>query len=788
MGGAVQSFSSPMLAQGMQGSLSGFGTSGLGTFAKGGQVKMVKRDEGNYWYRRTEGAIGSFQWKYDNRYPEGILFPLDEFDTKFYQSVKLKKGEMLFRYETDVMVGGIRPLIKLNLDKSLIYFMADSDNYSDEDEPKFESRGIKAEYIVLEEGYDKKFAEGGEVVSEIERKYALAGKDSGGVWTYSKITADEIAKKYKGSVQEDGSKWYVSINKFAKGGKIGFEALSNKVARSYKGKKVKPQYQDEYGKTYDAQEAKEVGDKVASKVYRQQLTKKGMMAKGGEVEEMAISKSRLEFAKYNLSELEKEGKKSSNSSQYREWERFKKQYENKIKRLEETLNPTFPKIKMENISDEDLKKKHSRVLWNINELRLGNLKPSKVIKKGRVTKEKADQFLMDLIKQYEIEMKKRGMPVYAQGGEVNEIEDANYTYKTLNEIAQLKEKGFKTISLNGFDESINYVLDLNLDDTEIKKVGENSYETTYAKGGEVEELKVGDIVTHKKGREYGHGRIYKTSSIGIYLEDKYGNKREQPFYFPSDFKKVKKMFADGGEADVHIENADVNFDEKHYKGLLSDFDLDGLPNVDDPDPFGNQDKKSIEQVKFSKTFKKVLDTKEDLDVELKKFVSKLQNSTSSDEKIYARSKTPFSILNKLVDSRLLDEKRGLKDLVGTTITFKNTEDLKKYMKKVRRGDLGKVIDFDDYYANPNDGYRAYHFIIEQDGIPIELQLKTDRMKEVNILSHDAYKNKSLNKEYMLYLTSLANEADNGNGFSKEQFNMIMRNKAEVRKMLNSKNN
>ena len=529
MGGAVQSFSSPMLAEGMQGSLSGFGTSGLGTFAKGGQVKMVKKDEGNFWYRNTEGAIGSFQWKYEDRYPEGILFPLDEFDSKFYQAVKLKKGEILFRYENDKMIGGMRPLIKFNLDKSLIYFGVNSDIASDEDEPKFESRGVKAEYIVLEEGYDKKYAQGG---------------------------------------------------------KIGFEALSNKVARSYKGKKVKPQYQDEYGKTYDAQEAKEVGDKVASKVYRQQLAKKGMMAKGGEVEE----------------------------------------------------------------------------------------------------------------------------------------------------------------------------------------------------------LQVGDIVTHKKGREYGHGRIYKTSSIGIYLEDKFGNKREQPFYFPSDFKKVKKMFADGGEAQVQIENQDVKFDEKLYKGLLSDFDLDGLPNVDDPDPFGNQDKKSIEQVKFSNTFKKVLDTKKDLDVELNRFVNKLQNSTSSDEKIYARSKTPFSILNKLVDARMLDEKRGLKDLVGTTITFKNTEDLKKYMKKVRRGDIGKVIDFDDYYANPNDGYRAYHFIIEQDGVPIELQLKTDRMKEVNILSHDAYKNKTLNKEYMLYLTSLANDADNGNGFANEQFNSIMNNKAEVRKMLNSKNN
>jgi hypothetical protein len=151
------------------------------------------------------------------------------------------------------------------------------------------------------------------------------------------------------------------------------------------------------------------------------LDKGERYAKGGEVEEMALSKSRLEFAEYNLSELEKEGKTSSNSSQYREWERFKKQYENKIKRLEQTLNPTFPKIKMENISDEDLKKKHTRALWNVNELRLGNLKPSKVIKTGRVTKEKADQFLMDIAKQYEIEMKKRGMPVYAQGGTAKRI-------------------------------------------------------------------------------------------------------------------------------------------------------------------------------------------------------------------------------------------------------------------------------------------------------------------------------------------------------------------------------
>jgi hypothetical protein len=70
--------------------------------------------------------------------------------------------------------------------------------------------------------------------------------------------------------------------KYAKGGEIGFEGLSNKVAKNYEGKKVAPKYQDEYGKTYDKKEAKEVGNKVASKVYRQQLAK---MEHGGELPE-----------------------------------------------------------------------------------------------------------------------------------------------------------------------------------------------------------------------------------------------------------------------------------------------------------------------------------------------------------------------------------------------------------------------------------------------------------------------------------------------------------------------
>jgi hypothetical protein len=61
---------------------------------------------------------------------------------------------------------------------------------------------------------------------------------------------------------------------YGKGGKLGFKGLSQKVAKRYVGQKVAPKYQKEYGKTYDKAEAQEVGNKVAAKVYRAQLSNK----------------------------------------------------------------------------------------------------------------------------------------------------------------------------------------------------------------------------------------------------------------------------------------------------------------------------------------------------------------------------------------------------------------------------------------------------------------------------------------------------------------------------------
>jgi hypothetical protein len=76
---------------------------------------------------------------------------------------------------------------------------------------------------------------------------------------------------------------FMQTGEFKYGGKISnFEKLSLKVAKQYVGKPVKSEYQEEFGKFYSEEEAKEVGDKVAGKVKAQQADKKffgGLMGK-----------------------------------------------------------------------------------------------------------------------------------------------------------------------------------------------------------------------------------------------------------------------------------------------------------------------------------------------------------------------------------------------------------------------------------------------------------------------------------------------------------------------------
>jgi hypothetical protein len=86
-----------------------------------------------------------------------------------------------------------------------------------------------------------------------------------------------IAKMYRKALKEKGIS-------YAGGGKTTFKEKSTAIAKNFEGKKVKPKYQKEYGKTYDKAEAKEVGNKIAGSQkakYDSKMSGGGTTKRGG---------------------------------------------------------------------------------------------------------------------------------------------------------------------------------------------------------------------------------------------------------------------------------------------------------------------------------------------------------------------------------------------------------------------------------------------------------------------------------------------------------------------------
>ena len=240
-----------------------------------------------------------------------------------------------------------------------------------------------------------------------------------------------------------------------------------------------------------------------------------------------------------------------------------------------------------------------------------------------------------------------------------------------------------------------------------------------------------------------------------------------------------KKYKDGGDIEVSIVNEGVVFNKDKYPSIFGDSDKDNIPNVDDPNPQKAGDKKSIEQVKLSDVFERLLNVKEGLDVRMTNVVESMKEKAPSGSKIFARTKTPYSIVNKLVNKRL----GTLTDMIGTTIIVDNQQDLESLKDRVERGEFGQVLDFDNYYENPKAGYRAYHFIVDAEGVPTEVQLKTNRQKALNQISHEPYKKEKLNAERLNELSLLAMRADMAEETAVNEFDMLMKYPKAVEKQL-----
>jgi ppGpp synthetase/RelA/SpoT-type nucleotidyltranferase len=310
----------------------------------------------------------------------------------------------------------------------------------------------------------------------------------------------------------------------------------------------------------------------------------------------------------------------------------------------------------------------------------------------------------------------------------------------------------------------------------------------YAKGGEVEKYiivrgtKEGEKYYYQKGtNEYDYKWLRSKKDATIFDNIKQAEKAADE----SDGDIViLGTYAKGGR--INIVNEGVKFDKKKYKGILGDFDKDGVANIDDAKPLTKTGKiERVEQVELSKTFERLLKLKSQLDSTMNVAIDELDKVAPDGAQIYARTKTPYSIMKKLVEKRLTDKNKGLTDLVGTTIAVDDYKDLVKVDKEIKKGAIGKVVERENMYDSPKGGYRAIHYLVEADGYIIEVQLKTKRQKDVNVLSHNPYKKGTINKKYLLELTNLANKADKGNKNAIKEFNKIMKDKEKVERQLDT---
>lgn len=98
-----------------------------------------------YYTEHGDEGVGAFHPKTWNR--DGHLLKLDAYDEKLVSKLRLKNGERVFRYETDTTkAGSMKPLVKVNIDRGLVYFLTPESSDSGE-YIEFETRGVPVRYM-----------------------------------------------------------------------------------------------------------------------------------------------------------------------------------------------------------------------------------------------------------------------------------------------------------------------------------------------------------------------------------------------------------------------------------------------------------------------------------------------------------------------------------------------------------------------------------------------------------------------------------------------------------------
>jgi hypothetical protein len=192
--------------------------------SSGGKVKLVNQADFDTIIIQYDNALRGGEWfvskdrkKYIGKNPQEVISKLNLNMENMYKIVDI---------DGDTVESNLNEQEVIDFADSLGYYEA-QDN---EEEPIYDIDSaislieMEGDYTVVKmsEYGGSVYADGGWIESlreEIQSKYGLR-LEGNRVRTNFKSTAYEIAKKYDGEVQEDGSYYVVVFNEFAKGGKV----------------------------------------------------------------------------------------------------------------------------------------------------------------------------------------------------------------------------------------------------------------------------------------------------------------------------------------------------------------------------------------------------------------------------------------------------------------------------------------------------------------------------------------------------------------------------------------
>jgi hypothetical protein len=341
---------------------------------------------------------------------------------------------------------------------------------------------------------------------------------------------------------------------------------------------------------------------------------------------------------------------------------------------------------------------------------------------------------------------------------------------------------------------------------------------TYQGGGELDEV-FDDYFNYNIGGAIamlGQAKEVAPETMGTadsYVANKIKNQQKMDDWWNT---PPNQRMAEGGK--VSREFATKEIPMYLYKSFFSDSDGDGVPNVDDVEPLNANERERLEEVSLSDEMKTIINYRNDFEKVRKEVVDDLgiiitECGGKGECTILSRTKTPYSIINKLrrrsltnvKDLNLLDKEaknklknkdltgldlyKGLTDVVGTMIVTPDKKNLDKVRDAIKSGKVGEVLEFEDFYANPNNGYRAYHFLIsvKKDGVdfPVEIQVKTSRVKKLSDFAHTLYKTGNLNPSGFDKLNKMALESDMGDEEKAKEFDALISNQNKVIELISN---